>query len=109
MPATGDPSLTMTFDGTVMHWRGPAPFYWVPLPAEENADLLELVTQLSYGWGCIPVDARIGGTTWYTALMPKNGVYLVPVKAAIRTAEKIEDGDTVRVELQFDNVSGRRD
>lgn len=94
-------SFTVSFTGTVMQWRGPAPFYWIPLPEDENADLVEIASELTYGWGCIPVDVQIGETCWYTALMPKDGVYLVPVKAAIRASENIEDGDAVAVELTF--------
>ena len=41
---------------------------------------------VSYGWGVIPVTARIGTTTWTTSLFPKDGSYLVPLKDAIRKA-----------------------
>jgi hypothetical protein len=54
---------------------------------------------VSYGWGMIPVTARIGGTGWKTSLFPKDGRYIVPVKAAVRRAEGLEAGDTVTVRL----------
>ena len=53
----------------------------------------------SYGWGVLPVYARIGRTEWQTSLFPKDGRYLVPVKARVRTAEQLEEGDTVTVTL----------
>ena len=50
----------------------------------------------------IPVKATIGRTGWKTALWPKNGQYIVPVKTAVRTAEGLELGDVVKVRLDVD-------
>jgi hypothetical protein len=50
----------------------------------------------------IPVTARIGRTTWTTSLFPKDGQYLVPVKARVRTAEGVDVGDVVTVRLAVD-------
>jgi uncharacterized membrane protein (UPF0127 family) len=50
----------------------------------------------------IPVLAQIGGTRWKTSLFPKDGRYIVPVKAGVRTAEGLEVGDTVAVRLAVD-------
>jgi hypothetical protein len=47
----------------------------------------------------IPVTVRIGATEWTTSLFPKDDRYLVPLKAAVRRAEKLEEGDTVTVRL----------
>ena len=47
----------------------------------------------------IPVLARIGGTEWETSLFPKNGLYVVPLKDAVRQAEGLDDGETVTVRL----------
>jgi Domain of unknown function (DUF1905) len=44
----------------------------------------------------------IGGTTWTTSLFPKNGGYVLPVKDAVREAESLDIGDTVRVRLVVD-------
>ncbi len=52
---------------------------------------------MSYGWGCIPVTAHIGDTTWKTSLFPKEDRYLVPVKVAVRKAERLELGDITKV------------
>ncbi len=58
-----------------------------------------MASVVSYGWGMIPVTARIGTTTWSTALWPKDGLYIVPVKAWVRNAEGLALGDTVTVRL----------
>jgi hypothetical protein len=91
--------MDLEFTGEVVFWRGPAPWYFVPVPEEDSVDLVALCAQLSYGWGCIPVDVRIGATTYYTSLFPKDGGYLLPIKAAIRKAERIELGDVVAISL----------
>ena len=54
---------------------------------------------VTYGWGMIPVLARIGGTEWETSLFPKDGGYVVPLKHAVRRAERVDEGDTVSVRL----------
>jgi hypothetical protein len=56
----------------------------------------------SYGWGMIPVIARIGATRWKTSLLPKDGRYTVPVKAGARTAERLGAGDTAIIHLTVD-------
>jgi hypothetical protein len=55
---------------------------------------------VTYGWGVIPVHVRIGGTEWQTSLFPKDGRYLVPIKASVREAENLEEGDTVTLQLE---------
>jgi hypothetical protein len=47
----------------------------------------------------IPVATRIGSTEWITSLFPKDGRYLVPVKAEVRKSERLEIGDIVAVRL----------
>jgi hypothetical protein len=55
---------------------------------------------VTYGWGVIPVQVRIGKTKWTTSLFPKDDRYLVPIKASIRKAEKLEEGDNVTLQLK---------
>lgn len=43
----------------------------------------------------IPVTVQIAATKWATSLFPKDGRYIVPVKAAVRRAERLELGDIV--------------
>lgn len=92
-------NMIIEFDGEIWYWRGPAPFYFVTVPAEESEDLQVISEAVTYGWGMIPVSARIGQTEWKTSLWPKDGRYIVPIKASVRKAEKIEEGDQVTVRL----------
>lgn len=90
------------FAGELFYWRGPAPFYFVTVAEEPSDDLHEMSGELSYGWGVIPVSATIGATTWTTSLFPKNGGYLLPIKAMVRRAEDLDDGDTITTVLRVD-------
>ena len=57
---------------------------------------------VTYGWGMIPVEVRIGSTTWTTSLFPKDGGYVVPLKDKVRKAEQIDVDDTVTLRLAVD-------
>jgi hypothetical protein len=48
------------------------------------------------------VTAYIGRTTWTTSLFPKDGGYIVPIKAKVRKAEALELGQTVTIRLAVD-------
>lgn len=91
----------LKFEGKVIEWRGPAPHHFVPTSKDLGAEIEKVAGHLSYGWGCIPVDVTIGQTTFYTALIPREGVYFVPLKAVVRRAESIELGQTVAISLHF--------
>ena len=91
--------MQFEFSGSVIEWRGPAPFYFVEMPAAESDDLKAMAASLSYGWGCIPATVRINSQEWSTALMPRNGTYLVPLRKAYRLALDLHEGQQVRVSL----------
>lgn len=94
--------MELEFAGEVWFWRGPSPFHFVTVPDQHCGQLAEVAGQVSYGWGMIPVAARIGGTQWTTSLFPRDGGYVVPVKDKVRRAEGIEVGDVVTVLLIVD-------
>jgi Domain of unknown function (DUF1905) len=91
--------MELVFSGRVIEWRGPAPYYFVPVPEQEAADIGEVAAMASYGWGVIPVEARIGEVTFETSLFPKDGGYLLPLKDAVRRPNALSPGDDVRVEM----------
>ncbi len=94
--------MDLEFSGEVWFWRGPSPWHFVTVPEEECAELEDSSAFVSYGWGMIPVAVRIGETEWTTSLWPKDGSYVVPLKAAVRRAEGINVGDVVSVRLAVD-------
>lgn len=91
--------MILDFNGEVWFWRGPAPWHFVTVPDDESGELGSASPMVTYGWGMIPVAAQIGSTEWMTSLFPKDGRYLVPLKAQVRNAEKLEIGDIVTVRL----------
>lgn len=93
--------MTIEFTGEIWFWKGPAPWYFVSVPTKESAELKSILSLVTYGWGMIPVDATIGDTSFYTALWEKDGVYILPLKAAVRKAEKLEEGATVTARLEI--------
>ena len=94
--------MNLEFTGQIWYWKGPAPHHFVTVPDEECLELAEVSQLVTYGWGMIPVTARIGKTKWKTSLFPKDGGYIVPLKAAMRQAERLEVGDTVTIRLEVD-------
>lgn len=93
--------MTLEFNGRLWYWAGPAPWYFVTVPARQCRVLHTTSKFVTYGWGMIPVRVQIGETEWRTSLFPKEGRYIVPVKASVRTAERLEEGDQVRVRLEI--------
>lgn len=91
--------MNLDFSGEIWFWRGPAPWYFVTVPEEQCRDLKAISGIVTYGWGMIPVTVRIGRTAYKTSLWPKDGRYIVPIKASVRKAENIEEGDTVTIRL----------
>ena len=88
--------------GEVWEWRGPAPHHFVTVGPEECELLRETASAVSYGWGMVPVAIRVGATSTTTSLWPKDGGYVVPLKAVVRRGEGIEVGDVVTVVLTVD-------
>jgi Domain of unknown function (DUF1905) len=92
--------VRLEFSGTLWYWKGPAPHYFVTVPAEQCLDLKAASKLVTYGWGMIPVRVQIGETQWKTSLFPKDEQYLVPIRANVRKAEGLEEGTQVKVRLE---------
>ncbi|WP_428687140.1 DUF1905 domain-containing protein [Roseibium sp.] len=96
----------MDFSGELWLHKGQGGWTFITLPPD-CADQIRFVTGSSKGksggkaWGMIKVRARIGSTKWDTTIWPDkaSGSFLLPVKAAVRKAEKIGAGDRVDVAL----------
>lgn len=92
--------MNIQFSGKIWFWKGPAPWYFVTVPEKECRDLKAISGFVTYGWGMIPVTVQIGRTKYKTSLWPKDGTYIVPIRASVREAENLEEGDQVSVRLQ---------
>jgi hypothetical protein len=94
--------VDFSFTGEVIEWRGPAPFFFIEVPAKLAPEIKVIAADKSYGWGVLHAMVTIKDQTFKTALFPKQGLYLVPLKNAIRLPLAIELGSKVKVELDFD-------
>ncbi|WP_299052113.1 DUF1905 domain-containing protein [uncultured Nocardioides sp.] len=94
--------MQLSFDGVVWEWRGPAPYHFVTVPPDEAEEIAEVARAVTYGWGMIPVEVRVGVTVSTTSLWPKDGGYVVPLKVALRRPERIALDDTITVTLTID-------
>jgi hypothetical protein len=92
--------MDFQFEGAVVEWRGPAPFYFIAIPERESGDIKFAAKGIEY-WGQVPVIVRIGETEFTTALFPKDGVYLLPLKDAVRKSAGLEVDDVVAVALNL--------
>jgi hypothetical protein len=97
MGARKGSQVRFSFKTRIIEWRGPAPFFYAPIPAEHVEELRRVAKAVSYGWGVVPVEARIGKTTFTTSLFPKGETYLLPLKVAVRRKVNITVGDTIAV------------
>lgn len=86
-------------------WRwhgGNASWYFLTLPGEV-ADEIRAVDAgpRRLGFGSLRVTARIGATSWQTSIFPsrQHDSYLLPVKAAVRKAERLVEGQSVPFQL----------
>jgi hypothetical protein len=93
--------MILEFSGIIIYWRGPSPFYFVTIPDDHSQNIKAVSNIVTYGWGVIPVQVRIGKTAWQTSLFPKDGLYLVPLKDSVRKAERLELGDEVTIRLEI--------
>jgi hypothetical protein len=93
--------LKFEITGTVIEWRGPAPFYFLPTPIEVTEEIELYKRELTYGWGVIPAKVTIGQTTVSTSLIPRNGSFYIPLKDAIRKPNQIVLGDEITLILEL--------
>ncbi len=93
--------MEFEFEGEIWYWRGPSPYYFVTVPEEQSQTLKAVSGLVTYGWGMIPVNARIGESEFTTSLFPKNGRYIVPIKDRVRKGENLDVGDNIRVILEI--------
>jgi hypothetical protein len=84
-------------------YDGPAAWHFITLSSKQSSEIACLAAHCRSAWGSIRVIATVGRTSWKTSIFPdkKRGGYLLPLKAAVRTKEKIELGNTVAVTIEL--------
>ena len=90
----------IAFEAAIIEWRGPAPFLFARFPDEHVGAIRYAAITESYGWGVVPVVARVGNSEFATSLFPRAGSYLLPIKVAVQKAERVGLGDKVMVRMR---------
>ena len=92
--------------GPVWLWQGsdgaPAKGTWYFLTVDGDiAQAIRAGAANTAAWGSVYVAVTIGATTWRTSLFPSKqvGGWMLPLKAAVRKAEKIVEGSMVEAVL----------
>jgi len=90
-----------TFTFTAELWLHPAgSWVFITVPEDESDEIHEVAPHPG-GFGSVRVGVQIGDTSWKTSVFPdsKSGCFVLPIKKAVRSAQKIDIGDTAEIEL----------
>ncbi len=92
--------LVFTFTAELYPWESNPSIRFVDVPIDETEDIREFVPSRRSA-GSVPVKVQIGETQWKTSVFGgKNAEsFVLPIKKAVRVAEKIDIGDTAEVTI----------
>jgi hypothetical protein len=95
--ATADP---FEFDAEVWLADGGS-WHFVSVPEDVADDIEARYGHRAAGFGSLRVDVTVGSSSWKTSVFPdsKRATYVLPVKKAVRTAERLDAGSRARVRL----------
>lgn len=104
-PVAGDSATSSTYECRAALWKyagDSGSWYFFTLPARIAREIrLVDAGPPRRGFGSLRVAATIGATTWETSIFPSagDGSFLLPVKAAVREAEGLQEGKQVKLRL----------
>jgi hypothetical protein len=96
--------------GPLWRWSTPAaPAVWFFVTIDGEAGealsataLMRRLEGMAKGFGSLKVVARIGASEFKTSVFPSKELgWMLPVKASVRKAEGLDEGDAVTVELML--------
>ncbi|ROR72366.1 DUF1905 domain-containing protein [Bogoriella caseilytica] len=94
--------MDFTFDAELWRWEVRTDTWtFVSLPAEVADEILHLAGPIERGFGSLRVEVTVGGTVWRTSIFPSDETYVLPIKKAVRTAERLAIGETVSLRLRL--------
>ncbi|MBN8485112.1 MAG: DUF1905 domain-containing protein [Sphingomonadales bacterium] len=99
----------LTHTGPLWRWTGGSGGSWHFLTIDGAAGealsgtaLMRRMERTIGGFGSLKVKARIGDSAFATSVFPsKSEGWILPIKASVRRAEDLAEGDTVTVALEF--------
>jgi hypothetical protein len=99
----GAGKLRFRFEGEVWSYRAPGLTFFVSLPKEMSAEILDIVGNDLNPWGTVPVEATIGDYTWGSAMFPRKNraCYDLPLNTKTRKRIALNDGDHITVTIDI--------
>lgn len=90
-----------SFSGKLWKYGGESSWWFISLPVEDSEDLEQFCSHRKRDFGSIRVTAQIGETSWLTSVFrdSKSNTYLLPVKANVRSKEKLVEKSTYEVTI----------
>ena len=86
-------------------WLYPGMVGWqfITIPKNHSKMISKTYSEMTRGWGSLPVMVTVGKTKWKTSIFPdkKTNTYLLPLKAEVRKKENINLGDTISLTLEI--------
>jgi hypothetical protein len=96
-------AIKYELEADVWIYSGQGAWHFVTIPEKESKEIKELFSGLSRGWGSLPVNVRLGETSWRTSVFPdkSSGTYILPLKKAVRDKEGVADGGKVSFSIEI--------
>ncbi|WP_295632510.1 DUF1905 domain-containing protein [Novosphingobium sp.] len=101
----------MLHTGPLWRWTtpaAPAAWYFVTIDgkAGEALSAIALMRRLEGGrkpgWGSLKTTVTVDDSRWSTSVFPSKDVgWMLPIKAAVRKAEALGEGDQVSLEFEM--------
>lgn len=96
-----DDKIKYEFSARMWKHASPGGWYFVSLPKKLSNEIRENLKWQEEGWGRMKAFAKIGDSTWETAIWfdRKNESYILPIKTEIRKKSKLEINTNVLVNI----------
>ena len=97
------PTVRYAFEGKVWFYLNPNAVYFVSLPVEMSAEILDLVGTDLNPWGTVPCAVTVGDFSWESSMFPRRDrdCYDLPLNARVRKRLGIEDGQVLAVAIDI--------
>ncbi|MEL6687449.1 MAG: DUF1905 domain-containing protein [Pseudomonadota bacterium] len=94
--------IDFDFQAELWLWKQSGSWHFITVPEEPSSAIRAFAPEAKRGFGSVRVNVQIGETQWQTSVFPDkaSGNYFLPIKKAVRQAEKLSVGSTANVHLE---------
>ncbi len=99
-------AVASAFTAPLWRWTArstaePGAWCFVTVPLDSSREIREVMEGRTRGFGSVRVVVETATSCWETSVFPDSagGCYVLPVKKAVRVAERVGEGDDVTVTL----------